>query len=121
MKLTWLALLSVYNSAVLAISLCALLATEHFCTHADDITLPLAPKATGELHKVFIPPMKNMQIFVFCFDLGVALYYLYQWPIWDSLKAKFPYFQYESKVVDKPDCSSLLLNILFVFLSKVSS
>ena len=64
--------------------------------------------------------MKNMQIFVFIFDTLVALYYVYQMPFWDFVKNKFPFFQYDSKSAEESDCSSFLLNLLLIFLSKVS-
>ena len=64
--------------------------------------------------------MRSMQIFVFVFDLLIALYYVYQMPVWDSIKSKFPFFQYDSKVVEEADCSSFLLSLLLVLLSKVS-
>ena len=41
--------------------------------------------------------------------------------IWDFIKKKFPYFQYDSKVVEEPDCASFLLHMLMMLLSKVSS
>lgn len=40
--------------------------------------------------------------------------------MWDRLKARFPYFQYESKF-EKPDFSSYLLHMMMVLLSKVHS
>ena len=43
--------------------------------------------------------MRSMQIFVFIFDLLIALYYVYQMPFWDFVKQKFPFFQYDSKDV----------------------
>merc|ERR1712127_1039924 len=88
---------------------------------ADDCFLtflPGVPKATGDLHKVFLPPLTRMQNFVFFFDTVYAPYFVYQLPLWDRLKAKFPFFQYESKVVEEPDCASLLLHVLLVLLSK---
>ena len=48
------------NVAAFAVSLLALLATLSFCSDTMQTTLPLAPKATAELHKVLIPPMRNM-------------------------------------------------------------
>jgi hypothetical protein len=92
MAFTGIALLCIYNYTVFVISMFALIATLRFCHTTADITLPFAPKATAELHKVYIPPMSNMQIFVFLFDFCVALYYTTQWPIWDNLKKKLPLF-----------------------------
>jgi hypothetical protein len=64
--------------------------------------------------------MRSMQIFVFIFDTLIALYYVYQMPVWDFVKNKFPFFQYDSKVVEEADCSSFLLSMLLIVLSKVS-
>ncbi len=85
------------------------------------MTLPEAPKATQDLQKVFLPPIYRMQYFVLVFDSIVMLYYVYQMPIWDCVKNKFPFFQYEAKTAEKADCTNLLLTIMFNFISKVSS
>ena len=61
-----------------------------------------------------------MQIFVLAFDSLVLLYYIYQMPLWDCLKNKFPFFQYEAKTAEKADCTNLLLTIMFNCISKVS-
>ena len=42
-------------------------------------------------------------------------------PIWDCVKSKFPFFQYEAKTAEKADCTNLLLSIMFACISKVSS
>jgi hypothetical protein len=68
---------------------------------------------------VFLPPIYRMQVFVFTFDSAVLFYYLYQMPIWDCIKEKFPFFQYEAKTAEKADCTTLLLNIMFNLISKV--
>ena len=62
-----------------------------------------------------------MQYFVLSFDSFVFLYYIYQWPAWDFIKSKFPFFQYEAKTAEKADCTNLLLTIMFCSISKVSS
>ena len=54
--------------------------------------LPEAPKATQDLQKVFLPPIYRMQWFVLVFDTLVILYYVYQMPVWDCVKSKFPFF-----------------------------
>ena len=61
-----------------------------------------------------------MQWFVFAFDALVIVYYIYQWPIWDCIKSKFPFFQYEAKTSEKADCTNLLLTVMFDLISKVS-
>ncbi len=113
--------LCLFAFATFTISLLALISTMSFVDSVQVTYLEDAPKATLSLHKVFLPPMKNMQIFVFIFDSLFALYYVYQWPAWDCVKNKFPFFQYDSKVVEEPDCSSFLLSMLLILLSKVSS
>ena len=115
-----LTLVAIWNYTVLLISIFALIATLRFCNNVDEIYLPMAPKATADLHKVFIPPMRNMQIFVFVFDICVAFYITTMLPVFDGIKKKLPFFQLDAKVAEKPDCSSLILAILFVVLSKVS-
>lgn len=62
--------------------------------------------------------MENMQLFVFSFDALVAFYYLTTLPAFDWIRRKVPIWQQETKLVDKPDCSSWLLNSLFVSMSK---
>ena len=61
-----------------------------------------------------------MQYFVLIYDLLVLVYYIYQMPIWDCIKNKFPFFQYEAKTAEKADCTNLLLTIMFNCISKVS-
>jgi len=118
MQLLWL--FTTQYFIVLVLSMCALIYSAHFCNQTADILLPQAPKATLDLQKVFLPPVRSMQRFVFLFDLLIMFYYVYLWPAWDGIKKKFPFFQYESKVVEKPDCSNLFLTVLFVLLTKVS-
>ena len=60
-----------------------------------------------------------MQYFVLSFDSLCLLYYIYQLPVWDCVKSKFPFFQYEAKTAEKADCTNLLLTIMFNCISKV--
>ncbi len=76
-KVSWLLLMCTYNYLVLLLSFLALYYTTAFISHVEVISLPVASKATGDLRKVFLPPMKNMQLLVFMFDISVALYYVY--------------------------------------------
>ena len=112
---------SFYNAVVFIISVFALLFALSFVDQVNSTTLPEAPKATQDLQKVFIPPIYRMQWFVFSFDALVLLYYIYQWPVWDCIKAKFPFFQYEAKTSEKADCTNLLLTVMFDLISKVSA
>lgn len=59
-----------------------------------------------------------MQMLVFFFDLTAMLYYIFQWPIWDSAKAKFPFFSADLKTIEKADCSNFVLMLIFIILSK---
>ena len=61
-----------------------------------------------------------MQYFVLVFDLLVMMYYIYQMPVWDCIKNKFPFFQYEAKTAEKADCTNFLLSVMFILISKVS-
>ena len=98
----------------------ALQNTMDYGSNVKEIILPGAPKATSELQKVFLPPMQRMQVFVFIFDNMVALYFVYMMPIWDSIKNKFPFFAYDYKIVDKPDCANFVLAAMMQCMSKVS-
>lgn len=53
------------------------------------------------MQEIFLPPLINLQVFVFVFDTLVTLYYAYQWPLWDKVKQKFVYYQYEAQPVEK--------------------
>ena len=103
------------------ISITAFAASIEFYNSTVNVVLPEAPKATQDLQKVFLPPIFRMQYFVLSFDSIVLLYYIYQWPIWDCVKSKFPFFQYEAKTAEKADCTNLLLSIMFNCISKVSA
>ncbi len=116
MNLLWVC--TMVALATWIISLLALVATSTFAEECNLIYLLGAPKATRDLHKVFIPPMQRMQTFVFLYDTMCLIYYILQMPMWDKIKAKFPYFQYETKP-EKPDFSSYLLHLMLVLLSKV--
>ena len=103
------------------LSLIAFSLTIAFYNDTISVVVPEAPKATQDLQKVFLPPIYRMQIFVLSFDSVVLLYYIYQMPIWDCVKSKFPFFQYEAKTAEKADCTNLLLTIMFNCISKVST
>ena len=92
-----------------------------FTDEIDHLILPESPKALNDLKKVFCPPMKSMQTLVFSFDLILVFYYMFQWPILDGLKRRFPFFSSDLKTIEKADCSNLLLMIIFYLLSKVST
>ena len=109
-----------HNLIVFILSLSALIFSLQFVSKTQAIILPEAPKATQDLQKVFLPPIFRMQWFVFAFDALAILYYVYQWPVWDCIKEKFPFFSYEAKTSEKADCTTLLLNIMFNLISKVS-
>ena len=111
---------SFYNAVVFIISVFALMFALSFVDQVNNTILPEAPKATQDLQKVFVPPIYRMQWFVFSFDALVCLYYIYQWPVWDCIKSKFPFFQYEAKTSEKADCTNLLLTVMFDLISKVS-
>jgi hypothetical protein len=78
--------LASYAFATFIISLLALIFTLKFVNTTQTIYLEDAPKATLNLHKVYLPPMKDMQIFVFVFDLLAGLYYVFQMPIFDFIR-----------------------------------
>ena len=117
-QLVWIK--SSWNAIVWVISLVAFIQSIKFYNDTESVILPEAPKATQDLQKVFLPPIYRMQYFVFSFDSLVMLYYIYQMPFWDSIKSKFPFFQYEAKTAEKADCTNLLLTIMFNCISKVS-
>jgi hypothetical protein len=77
MKCTWLVLICFYNFGVFGLSLLTFILTNSFVNRTGDITLPLAPAATSELHNVLLPPMEAMQALVLIFDSLVALYYVF--------------------------------------------
>ena len=84
MKLYWL--LSLIAFATCGLSAVTFLFTDSFAQKANKTYLEGAPKATSELHSLYIPPMVKMQLLVLCYDSLAALYYLYQLPIWDAWK-----------------------------------
>jgi len=111
---------SVYAALVLIMSCVALSDVLNFTENVSNIVLPQSPKALNDLQNVFSPPMKSMQLLVFFFDLTVMLYYIFQWPVWDSAKQKFPFFSADLKTIEKADCSNFVLMLIFIILSKVS-
>lgn len=83
---------SVYNLTVLVLSIVAFSLVSNFVFDTETLQLPSSPKALINLQEIFLPPLTNLQVFVFLFDLFVALYFMYQWPLWDRFKAKFVYY-----------------------------
>lgn len=83
---------SSYNLIVCALSIVAFIIVVNFVNSTEDLRLPSSPKALVNLQEVFLPPLTNLQVFVFIFDLCIALYYVYNWPLWDSFKSKFVYY-----------------------------
>ena len=100
---------SSFNLIVLALSLTTLSLTLSFVSSTQSLLLTSAPKALLNLQEIFLPPLINLQVFVFVFDLLVAVYYVYNFPVWDRFKARLVYFQYETKPVERQDCSNLFL------------
>ena len=87
-----LILKSAYNIFVMTLSIAAFSVVSTFVNSTKGLTLPSAPKALANVEEIFIPPMINLQVFVLIFDILVALYYIYNWNVWDSIKNKFVYF-----------------------------
>ena len=112
---------SAFNLLVLALSITTLSIVLTFVRNTEGLKLASAPKAMLNLQEIFLPPLVNLQVFIFVFDVLVAIYYMYNFPVWDKFKSRFVYFQYETKPVEKQDCSNLFLQTLFILLSKVSS
>jgi len=104
--------LAFYAFATFIVSLLALIFTLKFVNTTQTIYLEDAPKATLNLHKVYLPPMKDMQIFVFVFDMLVGLYYFFQMPLFDFIRNHFVFLKYETKGNEDADCSSFLLSML---------
>jgi hypothetical protein len=92
---------SAYNLLVLAFSIVALSMVVNFVHNTETLKLNSAPKALLNLQEIFLPPLVNLQSFVFVFDALVGLYYIYNFPCWDSIKNKFVYYQYEAQPVEK--------------------
>ena len=110
---------TLFNMTVFALSSAGLGIVVGFVGNSETLKLSSAPKALVNLQEIFLPPLINLQSFVFAFDLIVALYYMYQLPCLDRIKQRFVYYQYESQPVEKQDCSNLFLSTLFIILSKV--
>ena len=64
---------TIFSFVVLGLSIAALTLSLNFVKETHNLILPDSPKATLDLQKVFLPPIKSMQLFVFFFDLFVAL------------------------------------------------
>jgi hypothetical protein len=70
----------VYTILTFTVLLVSVLALHFVLTFTDTVTnlvLPESPKALNDLQRVFCPPMRSMQILVFCFDLILAFYYMF--------------------------------------------
>jgi hypothetical protein len=76
--------------------------------------------ATAKLSDLYLPPMVKMQVFVFVFDLLILCYYVYQNPIWDGLKSRFPALAYEWKSNQAPECTNVFILCFGILMSKVS-
>ncbi|CDW78560.1 UNKNOWN [Stylonychia lemnae] len=111
---------STYNLIVLTLSVLNFCLVCKFISNTEALSIKSSPKALTNLQEIFLPPMLKLQSFVLLFDLFVGIYYIYQWPLWDKIKSKFVYYQYEARTAEKQDCSNLFLSILFILLSKVS-
>ena len=83
---------SVYNLIVLAISTAALAVLVGYTKDTYDLNITSSPKAMLNLKEILLPPLLNLQIFIFIFDAFVALYYVYNWPCWDTIKKRFVYY-----------------------------
>ncbi len=92
---------SSFNLLVFGISLASTLIVVNFVVSTETLKLKSAPKALLNLQEIFLPPLINLQAFVIVFDSLVALYYMYNFPVWDKIKSNFVYFQYETKPVEK--------------------
>jgi hypothetical protein len=107
-----------FNLLVLALSTYALVNTVTFTSTTESLKFQSAPKALLNLQEIFLPPLVNLQVFVLVFDALVGLYYMYQCPCLDKVKQRFVYYQYESKPVEKQECSNLFIQTLFILLTK---
>ena len=90
MRLLWIKTFE--KALIFSIGTAALVFVLDFIEKTENLVLPETPKATQDLKKVFLPPIKNMQIMVACMDTAYLIYYIYFWPMWDVIKQKFPYF-----------------------------
>ena len=83
---------SSFNLLVFGISVAALIVVLGFVSSTQSLKLTSAPKALLNLQEIFLPPLINLQVFVISFDALVALYYVYNFPMWDRIKSRFVYF-----------------------------
>lgn len=111
---------SAFNMIVAVLSAAALGIVVSYVRTTYDLQVESSPKAMVNLHEVLLPPLVNLQLFVFLFDAVVALYYIYHWPMWDKIKKNFVYYQYEAQPLERQDMSSLLLSTVFVVMTKVN-
>lgn len=68
---------SVFNITVLILSIIAFSLVKTFVKDTENLQLPSSPKALINLQEIFLPPLTNLQVFVFLFDLTIALYFMY--------------------------------------------
>lgn len=87
-----LLLKSSFNLLVFILSLINLTLVVTFVSKTQSLYLETSPKALVNLQEIYLPPLVNLQTFVFVFDSLVALYYVYQFPIWDKIKQRFVYY-----------------------------
>src|SRR5437879_3794177 len=103
---------SFLNLVVLCVSIVSFALVVNILRLTEHSQLPSSPKALINLQEVYLPPLVDLQVFIFIFDLLVALYYIYHWPLWDKIKIKFVYYKYEAQPVEKQDCSNLFLKTM---------
>ena len=68
---------SSFNLLVAALSAASLAVVVNFVQATQSLKLVSAPKALMNLQEIFLPPLMNLQGFVFAFDAIVAVYYIY--------------------------------------------
>ena len=117
-KLFWVLTLFAFVACIF--SFMTLLITNRYQNTVLETQLPGAPMATAKLSDLYLPPMVKMQVFVFVFDLIMLMYYVYQNPIWDGLKSRFPALAYEWKSNQAPECSNVFILCFGILMSKVS-
>lgn len=83
---------STFNMVVLALSSVALGVVVDFVNETNKLIIKSSPKAMVDLKEIVLPPLINLQVFVFLFDFFVALYYFYHWPLWNKFKRRFVYY-----------------------------
>jgi len=112
--------LTLFSFLTVIISGMTLLITNRYQNEVLSTALPGAPEATAKLTGLYLPPMVKMQVFVFVFDILILMYYVYQNPIWDNIKANIPAMAYEWKSNQEPECTSVVIICMMILFSKVS-